>query len=165
MHDVRSKKIARIGRLSALGALLLVANTIPATAGDMLEGRVKTVSDGDTLVVGRAGRARVVQLAGIDAPELMQEFGPEARQFVRDFTAGKQVKVEVLETKSRESVVGRVTVDGRDLAAALIERGLAWASESSSPDLRSAEAKAKSDGSGLWASSTPTPPWEFRKSA
>ena len=41
-----------------------------ALGADSFTGKVTDVSDGDTLVIGNGGRVRVVQLAGIDAPEL-----------------------------------------------------------------------------------------------
>ena len=43
---------------------------LPALGAESFTGKVTDVSDGDTLVVGNGGRVRVVQLAGIDAPEL-----------------------------------------------------------------------------------------------
>jgi endonuclease YncB( thermonuclease family) len=152
-------------RLPALAAASLLAAALPVAAADSYVGKVTDVSDGDTLVIGNAGRVKVVQLAAIDAPELTQEYGDAARDFVKKMTKGKKVTVEILETKSRQSLVARVTVDGKDLAAALVEAGLAWSSEGSTADLKSAQQKAKSDGQGLWASTNPTPPWEYRKSA
>jgi endonuclease YncB( thermonuclease family) len=154
-----------LSRLPALAAASLLAAALPAAAADSFVGKVTDVSDGDTLVIGNAGRVRVVQLAAIDAPELTQEYGDEARAFVKEMTRGKRVTVEILETKSRQSLVARVTVDGKDLAAALVEAGLAWSSEGSTADLQNAQQKAKSGGQGLWASTNPTPPWEYRKSA
>jgi endonuclease YncB( thermonuclease family) len=148
----------------AVGSLLLAA--LPAFAGgDSFTGKVTDVSDGDTLVIGSGGRVRVVQLAGIDAPELTQEYGDDARDFVKMLTKGKRVTVEVLETKSKTSLVAKVSVDGKDVAASLVESGLAWSESDSSTDLKTAQEKAKSDKQGLWASTNPTPPWDFRKNA
>jgi micrococcal nuclease len=157
--------IARKIRLPIAASLVVAASTLPALAASTLDAKVKAVSDGDTLVIGGAGRTRVVQLAGIDAPEITQEFGRDAGQLVRKLTHGKRVTVEVLEQSSPESIVARVTVDGKDLAVTLIEAGLAWAVEGSPAELRTAQEKAKSGGLGLWASATPTPPWEYRNSA
>lgn len=88
-----------------------------------------------------------------------------ARDLVKEMTKGKRVTVEVVEAKHRQSIVANVQVDGKSLAAALVEAGLAWSTESAAADLQSAQQKAKSGGQGLWASSNPTPPWEHRKSA
>jgi endonuclease YncB( thermonuclease family) len=158
-------KAKLINRLPALATAALLASALPVVAADSYVGKVTDVSDGDTLVIGNGGRVKVVQLAGIDAPELTQDFGAAARDFVKNATKGKPVTVEIVETKSKQSLVARVLVDGKDLAVSLVEAGLAWSAEGSTNDLQSAQQKAKSGGEGLWASTNPTPPWEFRKSA
>jgi hypothetical protein len=66
-------------------------------------------------------------------------------------------------------VVGQLGVELADAApqqlAALVEAGLAWSETGSSAGLKTAQEKAKSDKQGLWASTNPTPPWDFRKKA
>jgi endonuclease YncB( thermonuclease family) len=158
-------KVGLFHRLPVVAAGTLLVAALPAFGSDSFSGKVTDVSDGDTLVIGSGGRVRVVQLAGIDAPELTQDFGDDARDFVKSMTKGKKVTVEILETKSRTSLVANVSVDGKDLAAALVEAGLAWSETGSSTDLKTAQEKAKSGKQGLWASTNPTPPWDFRKNA
>ena len=155
-------KLTRIPAIAA-GSLLLAA--LPALGAESFTGQVADVSDGDTLVIGNGGRVRVVQLAGVDAPELTQEYGKDARDYVKELTKGKKVTVEVLESKSSTSLVAKVTVDGKDLAASLVESGLAWSEQGSSADLHSAQEKAKSGKQGLWAGTNPTPPWDYRNKA
>lgn len=150
---------------TAAAAASLLAAALPVAAAQSYVGKVTDVSDGDTLVIGNGGQVKVVQLSGIDAPELTQEYGVAARDFVKQITKGKKVTVEIVESKSKQSLVAQVKVDGKDLAAALVEAGLAWSSEGSAADLQNAQQKAKSGGQGLWASANPTPPWEYRKSA
>lgn len=152
-------------RLPALAVAMLLAAALPASAADSFVGKVTDVSDGDTLVIGNAGRVKVVQLAGIDAPELTQDYGVAARDFVKQLTKGKRVTVEIIETKSRQSLVARVKVDGKDLAAAMVESGMAWTDQGAAADLQDAQQKARTAGQGLWSSTNPTPPWEHRKSA
>ena len=152
-------------RLPAIAAGSLLVAALPAFGGESFMGKVTDASDGDTIVVGSGGRVRVVQLAGIDAPELTQDFGDDAREFVKSMTKGKKVTVEILESKSKTNLVAKVSVDGKDLAAALVEAGLAWSETGSSADLKTAQEKAKSGKQGLWASTNPTPPWDFRKNA
>jgi len=153
-------------RTAAAVASLLLLSSLPLLAGDSFTAKVRAVSDGDTLVVAKGGKVYVVQLAGIDAPELSQEFGSTARDHVRDMTRGKKVTVEIVETNSNKSVVANVSIDGNDLAASLVDSGHAWATDGGSTEqLRASQAKAKTAGEGLWASSNPTAPWEYRKSA
>jgi endonuclease YncB( thermonuclease family) len=158
-------KVRHFTSLTAIAAGSLLVAALPAFGGESYTGKVTDVSDGDTIVIGSGGQVRVVQLAGIDAPELTQEYGTDARDFIKEMARGKRVTVEVLETKSKTSLVARVSVDGKDLAAALVESGLAWSESSSSTDLKTAQEKARSDKQGLWASTNPTPPWDFRKNA
>lgn len=60
--------------------LLLVVTGLPATA-ETLSGKVVGVHDGDTLTLLVAGNRPVkVRLAGMDAPELNQPYGQQAKQ-------------------------------------------------------------------------------------
>ena len=64
--------------------LALVLTAVPARAW---QGRVRSVPDGDSLTVERAGRTVKVRLYGIDSPEYRQPGWREARDFTRP-TAG-----------------------------------------------------------------------------
>ena len=147
-------------RHALCGRLLLLAAATALQAGEAPDDprRPPLVS---------AGRQQmVVQLAGIDAPELTQEFGKEARDFLAEAAVKKTVVVEVLERKPNKSIVARLTIDGEDLAQVLVEEGLAWASDDPSPaPLKAAEERAQAAGDGLWSTSNPTPPWQYRKAA
>jgi endonuclease YncB( thermonuclease family) len=158
-------KLKLFHKLPALAAGSLLAVALPALGAESFTGKVTDVSDGDTLVISSGGRVRVVQLAGIDAPELMQEYGKEARDYVKQMARGKKVTIEVVEEKGRQSLVANVKLDGKDLASALVESGMAWSESGSSADLKTAQEKAKSGKQGLWASTNPTAPWDFRKNA
>ena len=155
----------RFSILVVAATLLFCLGSLPSFAGDSFQGKVRAISDGDTIVVRSGGRDIVVQLAGIDAPELGQDFGKEARDFIAKNAKKRKVTVEIVERASRQSVVGRILVDGRDLAHALVEEGLAWTSDDSPELLTKALEKARASKEGLWASVSPTPPWEFRKAA
>lgn len=142
--------------------LVLAAVATPGVAGETFVGKVSAVSDGDTLVVKRNGRAVVVQLDGIDAPELSQSFGVEARDFVAERAKKQRVEIAVVE-ETEQGVVGRVSIDGQDLSELLVAAGLAWAADDAdSASLRTAQARARNEGTGLWSGSDPTPPWDFR---
>jgi endonuclease YncB( thermonuclease family) len=158
-------KLKLFHRIPAIAAGSLLAAALPALGAESLTGKVTDVSDGDTLVVSSGGRVRVVQLAGIDAPELTQDYGKEARDYVKQMARGKKVTIEVVEEKGRQSLVAHVKLDGKDLASALVESGMAWSESGSSTDLKTAQEKAKSGKQGLWASANPTAPWDFRKNA
>jgi len=50
-------------------------------ASDTFTGKVVGVSDGDTIMVMRGGKALEVHLHGIDSPVKKQVFGTRAKQF------------------------------------------------------------------------------------
>ncbi len=145
---------------------LLALLSLPAAAGEMTKAKVKQVGDGDSIVVSKGGLLYRVQIAGIDAPELLQEYGREARDFVDELIRGQKVTLEILEETGNRAWIARVSVNGKDIAESLVEAGLAWTSDSSqSKELETAQKRARSQGEGLWAHSNPTPPWEYRASA
>jgi len=137
--------------------------------GEVLEGRVVRVHDGDTLTVLH-GRTEVkVRLFGIDAPETnpAQDYGQRAKQLASELAFGKDVRVLVADKDRYGRTVGEVIiVDGeREVCvnAALVDAGLAWAYRQYSGKFIPLEESARKARRGLWADPDPTPPWEFRK--
>ncbi len=57
------------------------------------EGKVVSVSDGDTITVLHDRTQIKVRLYGIDTPEKRQAFGNKAKQFTSDQVFGKTVEV------------------------------------------------------------------------
>ena len=129
-------------------------------------GIVTRVSDGDSLRVEIGTENERIRLFGIDAPEIGQEFGTEARDFVRERTAGRTVNVERIGSDSygREVAIVRIP-DGRSLNTELVRQGYAWWSRRHAPDnleLADAEREARSHKRGLWRQAEPVPPWIWR---
>lgn len=96
MPRLTPKKLA-----SLLGALVLwVVYTFFAPHGDMLQGTVTRVVDGDTLLVSVAGEDRKVRLIGVDTPETVhpnkpvQYYGKEASAFTKKNLQNKTVWLE-----------------------------------------------------------------------
>jgi endonuclease YncB( thermonuclease family) len=133
---------------------------------ETFSGKVVSVTDGDTLGVLRDGREVKIRLHGIDAPEIGQAFGDNAKRFASSQVYGKTVSVRVLDRDRYGRFVGVVTVgSGPSLNEALVKDGLAWwyhqygATERA---LAEAEIDARAARRGLWKDSNPTPPWAFR---
>jgi len=153
-------------RLLSLGVaiiLLLLYGTSARAA--CLAGRVVGVTDGDTLTVLTPERQDIkVRLAGIDAPERGQPFGQHSKAALAELTFNKTVCVESQGTDRYERLLGLVFVEGLDVNAELLRRGMAWLYRrfSDDPGLLALEAKAKADRVGLWNDPQPQPPWEFR---
>jgi endonuclease YncB( thermonuclease family) len=146
-------------------ALLFFTLASPAFASDDPIWVVRVV-DGDTLRVNIEQKVEKIRLHGIDAPEIGQEFGTEARDFVRERTVGRAVTVERLgsDRYGRDVVIVRLP-DGRSLNAELVWQGYAWWSRRHAPDdneLAKAELDARAAKRGLWRQAEPVPPWVWR---
>lgn len=134
--------------------------------GAEFKGRVVEVADGDTLtVLSLDGKNRyLLQLAGADAPEPEQRFGPEARRCLAKYY-GMTVAVEVLDNTAGGANLARVYYDNTDINLELVGAGLAWYDASTLPGshgMPAAENQAKRSGTGLWADPEPVPPRIFR---
>lgn len=122
-------------------------------------------------VLGPDEKLRRIKLVGVDAPERRQRFAPEARRLAAEWLGGKPVEIAVHGTDGEGRVFGRVVVDGRDVALALIDAGLAWCdpaddrllADSLRSEYAGACAKARSQRMGLWQDAHPVPPWEYRR--
>lgn len=148
-------------------ALLL---SFPAFAAQYIEGKVVGISDGDTITVLTDEKRQVkIRLYGVDCPESKQAFGTRARQSTSGHVFGKRVRVEVADTDRYGRTVGIVTApDGTVLNRELLTEGMAWlyTAYCKAPvckEWRKEELAARRAKVGLWADSSPTPPWEYRK--
>ena len=92
--------------------------------------RATAVPDGDTLWVQPAngGRPRKLRLLGIDAPEVCQHGGEDARRALQQLVDDVQLQVDVRHTDDYGRGLARIHADGRDIAAVMVQRGHAWSS-------------------------------------
>lgn len=155
-------------RLLAFGLLLLagIAAAAPRTAPARLQGVVTQVSDGDTLRFTPAGQAPiVVRLANIDAPEICQAWGPEARRALTDLALNKPATLRPTGRDSYGRTVGVLVVEGIDVAQNLVEGGHAWSLRwrNDAGPLVKQERMAKALNRGLHEGGTAIKPAEFRR--
>lgn len=161
-----------------LGVLLGCSGAPPAADGaGALAVTVIAVHDGDTLRVrDGTGPERTVRLAVIDAPEIAQPFGEQARDAVRALAQGRLVRLEPRGHDRYGRLLAVVWVpDGplapTDLSLWLLEQGLAWhyrahADEQPLPErwqYALAEAQARWGRRGLWQHADAVPPWQWRR--
>jgi micrococcal nuclease len=129
-------------------------------------GKVVSVLDGDTIEVLFNGSAKRIRLADIDCPEKGQPFGQKAKLFTSDLSMGKivEVKVRTVDRYGR-SVADVILLDANSLNAEILKAGLAWWYRDYSKDNRLGvlESEARKARRGLWADSSPVPPWVFRR--
>jgi endonuclease YncB( thermonuclease family) len=126
--------------------------------------KVIEVTDGDTIKVEHEGHRYVVRLETIDAPEITQAFGPEAKKALTAKISGKEVKIVWKKDDKYKRILGEVFLGDRRLSLEMVAEGYAWhyVQYSNDPLLANAEKEARDAKKGLWADAKPIPPWEFR---
>jgi endonuclease YncB( thermonuclease family) len=101
--------------------------TAVADKSAIIDGRVITVADGDTLTVLDASNARhKIRLQGIDSPEDGQAFGRKARKALADKVLGKDVRVKWHERDRYDRIVGAIYVGERFINREMIAEGWGW---------------------------------------
>ena len=124
------------------------------------------VHDGDTFTAFVDGNVTLkVRLANIDAPELNQPYGEEAKRELSLLINGKGVEVTEQTTDRYGRMVGIVILDGVDVSSIMVTKGMAWVytlynQDGSLPGLESEAREAKR---ALWADDNPILPWEWRQ--
>nr|WP_315520554.1 thermonuclease family protein [uncultured Campylobacter sp.] len=140
--------------------LLILTPLISLTAE---QSKVIKISDGDTIVVLNDKEQTKVRLYGIDAPEKKQNYGQKSRQFLASLIAGQMVEIEPKGKDRYKRTLGIVHYKGQDINAQMVLNGYAWAYVKYSRIYVDHEKIAREKKRGVWQSSDPTPPWEWRK--
>jgi micrococcal nuclease len=132
---------------------------------------VRTVLDGDTLVLDTGTSTEHIRLQGVDAPELAQSYGPQAQQTLSQLVLHQSVRVAYTQRDRYGRILGQVfTSSCADLNLQLLREGMAWFYKAYACDLDSArrllyaeaESQARAQHLGLWQQSQPLAPWIYR---
>ena len=133
-------------------------------------GKVIKVADGDTVTVYTKDREKQkIRLYGIDAPELKQAWGEEARDFASDLVLLQEVEISVVNADRYGRDVALVKLpNGRILNEELVKQGHAWVyreycREAFCKNWVDLEIRARTEQVGLWSQKNPTAPWRWRK--
>lgn len=123
------------------------------------------VSDGDTLSARCDGEQIRIRLAEIDAPEKGQSFGERSKQSLSRICYGKQSAIRMQGRDRYGRALAHVTCEGVSANAEQVRAGMAWVYRryARDPTLFQLEAEASASGRGLWAETSPVPPWDWRK--
>lgn len=160
-----------------LAALLLTALLLPGSSSiteakrpsrppPRYTAHVVTIIDGDTFKGVVAGSMLIrFRLHGIDAPELGQPFGKEAKNFAGDLLYERDVEIVALGRDKRGATVADVFLgDGRSVNHEMVQAGLAWREPKyDNKVLKQLEKEARKAKKGLWKEAKPVPPWTYRK--
>lgn len=192
------KPLATFFRGSLFCVVLLAASGM--TQAEEFTTKIIAVLDGDTVLIKRGAGVLKIRLVDIDAPEVGhagmggkppnsqkdQPFGANSQQSLSGMVLGKQVNVVSRAMDQYGRMVAHLSVNGLDVNAEQIRRGMAWAAAGwrqsrreptgvplagndshdplhDKPELIALEAEARRAGRGLWAMSSPIPPWDWRK--
>ncbi len=154
-----------------LQVLLLTSS---ANAGRTIEGMVRAVYDGDTVLLTTREESRLkVRLYGIDAPETKkpdkpgQPFGDISKRTLMYKIMGRRVTAEIVDIDQYKRAVAIIRYEGRDINREMVADGMAWAYRQYLQGLYESEYigsenRARSHRAGLWREPNPQPPWEFR---
>ena len=142
-----------------------------------VQGVVSLVVDGDSLwfmpdatsaaAGSPASRAPVeVRLARMDAPELCQSHGAEAKAALAALVLHKPARLHRLARDVYGRVVADLNVDGVDVATRMVEEGQAWSARQRNDrgPLMKQERMARALGRGLHAAGGAVLPRDFRRS-
>ena len=149
----------------ALAAPMPAAHAAKASATAPIEGVVTRVIDGDTLLLQPAGQQAIdVRLRDIDAPEICQPWGVEARRALEEFTLGKRAELHPSGKDNWGRTVGALTVEGISIGSRMVEEGHAWSARTKwdRGPLVKQERAAKALGRGLHATAGAEMPKDFR---
>ncbi|HLL19090.1 MAG TPA: thermonuclease family protein [Rubrivivax sp.] len=131
-----------------------------------MEGTVARVVDGDTLWLTPPGKAPlVVRLRDIDAPEICQPWGLQARQALVDLTLNRRATLRKVARDTHGRTVGSIIVDGVDVGPLMVAEGHAWSTRTryDRGPLVKQERMAKALGRGLHGAGGAVMPRDFRQ--
>ena len=129
---------------------------------------VVSVIDGDTVVVMQNGKTKQVHLISVDAPQLNQPYGPEAKSFTEEMLLQHVATIRYLDNNRATDIISSA---GQSLKWGLIRSGLAWypdnhrknALRNVSDKVGKYERNARRARRGLWAQDNPRPPWSLHQ--
>ncbi|EAL4025208.1 thermonuclease [Campylobacter upsaliensis] len=137
-----------------------------------LTGKVSRVIDGDTIeLLAKTSKTNPynhiaklkIRLYGIDAPELKQAYGKEAKEYLSALVLKQEVGL-IIENKDKyDRFVGTIFLKGQDINKEMVKNGYAHAYESFSKKYLAEQADAKMFKLGLWQDEKAVKPSEFRK--
>ncbi|EOA24383.1 hypothetical protein CARUB_v10017620mg [Capsella rubella] len=106
-----------------------------------------------------------IRLSGIDSPESKMPYGKEAHDELLKMVEGKCLKVLVYTEDRYGRCVGDIYCNGKFVQEVMLKKGLAWhyVAYDKRAELAKWENEARQKRIGLWASSNPEKPWEWRK--
>lgn len=151
-----------------IGVFLIILFVFEAFPKSM-SGKVIAVVDGDTFVLIDSLKIQhKVKLSGIDAPEMTQDYGVQAKLYLTNMIFGHHIKVRYTTKDEYNRVLGLVHVDSKNVNEEILKKGMAWAYlqdlDRSNLHYKELMEVAQNQRVGLWSIPNSMPPWDFRHS-
>jgi endonuclease YncB( thermonuclease family) len=117
------------------------------------------------IVIGDRDHARVgVRLWGIDAPELDQPMGRESEAYLRKLVGADKVFVQPTGGADPMGYINaKVYANGKLVNEEMVRAGMAWPWANGSDILVGAQGEARAVRRGIWGTTHPIAPWDWRK--
>ena len=161
--------IRALTAIKLIAMTLFVGTSVQALAAlqETQSGVVMRVIDGDTLWVQTSADRRPlkVRIQGIDAPEICQPGGVQARDALKRQTLGKSVTINSSTHDDYGRTVGTIQINGADIGRLMVVQGHAWVYTfryKKSPYAKEL-AQAQRAMQGVFSSATAEEPRLFRK--
>ena len=171
----------KLGLLSLLAVSFTQAETIDCTVVEVIKGDTMTC-------VTPQKESLNIRLYQIDAPQLAQNFGGEARQTLEAMLLNQTIRLETYGLDDEKKMLATAYTglacpcypldDIRnvlttyctcqvDVNLEMIKRGMAWHKAlfiEGKAGYQQAQALAEQNKQGLWSQPNPVPPWDWQKS-
>lgn len=167
----------------SLALLCSPASSAPLMAGRSVTGTIVEVASGDTVTITLSGGEMLkLRLHGVAAPKLDQPAGARAREELTKLALHRAAQVYVDLVVSESEIAGVVfcaTDEGgssTNVNIDMVRLGWAWYDVRSgavkkedfkkpyrNSNLVDYEKEARKGRQGLWAETSPMPPWEWQK--
>lgn len=135
-------------------------------AGNVIEGKVIRVDDGDTFeLLIENNKTIKIRMEGIDAPERGMPYYRVAKNFLLNQISGETVKVEITDKGPYNRYIGLTYHNDKEMSAEMLREGMAWHFKKYNSHSHFAELEqlARENRVGLWEEENPVPPWIHRK--
>ncbi|CAK9873692.1 unnamed protein product [Sphagnum jensenii] len=106
-----------------------------------------------------------VRLRGVDAPEIDQPYGQQARVVLFDLVEGHSLQLFVYNKDPYGRIVADIYCNNKFIQEVLLKRGCVWhfVQYDKRPEFAKWEKEAQAARVGLWVDLNPEKPWDYRK--
>jgi micrococcal nuclease len=95
--------------------VITLLQDLPKVESGKVSGKVVSIADGDTITILTAEKKQIkIRLNGIDAPERVQPFGTNSKQFVSGLIGEKRFRVVTHGEELYGRTIGEVFVSSRN---------------------------------------------------